>query len=106
VANELGAGNGKGARFATIVATLTSLVIGLFFWVLVMGLHDKFALIFTSSAVVLDAVNNLAILLAFTILLNSIQPVLSGTKAQLDCFCHLGPVAQCFLTYGMGFLNY
>ncbi|CAM0871818.1 unnamed protein product [Alopecurus aequalis] len=78
VANELGAGNGKGARFATIVSTLTSLVIGLFFWVLVMGLHDKFALIFTSSAVVLDAVNNLAILLAFTILLNSIQPVLSG----------------------------
>jgi MATE family multidrug resistance protein len=45
-----------------------------------MGLHDKFALIFTSSAVVLDAVNNLAILLAFTILLNSIQPVLSGTQ--------------------------
>lgn len=44
-----------------------------------MGLHDKLALIFTSSAVVLDAVNNLAILLAFTILLNSIQPVLSGT---------------------------
>ncbi|VAI09713.1 unnamed protein product [Triticum turgidum subsp. durum] len=78
VANELGAGNGKGARFATIVSSLTSLVIGLFFWVLIMGLHDKLALIFTSSAVVLDAVNNLAILLAFTILLNSIQPVLSG----------------------------
>ncbi|KAM3315837.1 hypothetical protein ACQJBY_034145 [Aegilops geniculata] len=78
VANELGAGNGKGARFATIVSSLTSLVIGLFFWVLIMSLHDKLALIFTSSAVVLDAVNNLAILLAFTILLNSIQPVLSG----------------------------
>lgn len=81
MANELGAGNGKGARFATIVSSVTSLVIGLFFWVLIMSLHDKFALIFTSSAVVLDAVNNLAILLAFTILLNSIQPVLSGTHA-------------------------
>ncbi|CAN6285402.1 unnamed protein product [Urochloa humidicola] len=34
VANELGAGNGKGARFATIVSSVTSLVIGLFFWVL------------------------------------------------------------------------
>jgi len=53
VANELGAGNGKGARFATIVSSITSLVIGLFFWVLIMGLHDKFALIFTSSSVVL-----------------------------------------------------
>ncbi|KAL5218169.1 hypothetical protein ABZP36_018853 [Zizania latifolia] len=78
VANELGAGNGKGARFATIVSSVTSLVIGLFFWVLIVGLHDKFALIFTSSAVVLEAVDNLAVLLAFTILLNSIQPVLSG----------------------------
>ncbi|PWZ54129.1 Protein DETOXIFICATION 27 [Zea mays] len=78
VANELGAGNGEGARFATIVSTVTSLVIGLFFWVLIMGLHDKYALIFTSSPVVLDAVDHLSVLLAFTILLNSIQPILSG----------------------------
>ncbi|XP_039779585.1 protein DETOXIFICATION 27-like isoform X3 [Panicum virgatum] len=78
VANELGAGNGAGARFATIVSSVTSLVIGLFFWVLIMGLHDKFAFIFTSSSVVLDAVDHLSVLLAFTVLLNSIQPVLSG----------------------------
>ncbi|KAG2542875.1 protein DETOXIFICATION 27-like [Panicum virgatum] len=78
VANELGAGNGRAARFATIVSSVTSLVIGLFFWVLIMGLHDKFAFIFTSSSVVLDAVDHLSVLLAFTVLLNSIQPVLSG----------------------------
>ncbi|PUZ42464.1 hypothetical protein GQ55_9G584700 [Panicum hallii var. hallii] len=78
VANELGAGNGRGARFATIVSSITSLVIGLFFWVLIMGLHNKFAIIFTSSSVVLDAVDHLSVLLAFTVLLNSIQPVLSG----------------------------
>ncbi|XP_020104248.1 protein DETOXIFICATION 27-like isoform X3 [Ananas comosus] len=78
VANELGAGNGKGARFATIVSVVTSIIIGLFFCVLIMSLHDKFALIFTSSEVVLEAVDKLSILLAFTILLNSIQPVLSG----------------------------
>ncbi|PAN31411.1 hypothetical protein PAHAL_5G417700 [Panicum hallii] len=78
VANELGAGNGKGAKFAAIVSSTTSMVIGLFFWVLIMGLHDKIALIFTTSAAVLDAVDKLSLLLAFTILLNSIQPVLSG----------------------------
>jgi multidrug resistance protein, MATE family len=83
VANELGAGNGKGARFATVVSSTTSLVIGLVFWVLIMAFHNKFALVFTSSAVVLDAVDNLAVLLAFTILLNSIQPVLSGTSMGL-----------------------
>jgi MATE family multidrug resistance protein len=78
VANELGAGNGKGAKFAAAVSSTTSLVIGIFFWTLIMGLHDKIALIFTTSAVVLDAVDELSLLLAFTILLNSIQPVLSG----------------------------
>lgn len=78
VANELGAGNGKGARFATIVSVATSLVIGLLFCILIMALHDKFAFIFTTSSVVLDAVDHLSILLAFTILLNSVQPVLSG----------------------------
>ncbi|TVU25985.1 hypothetical protein EJB05_28509 [Eragrostis curvula] len=78
VANELGAGNGRGARFAAIVSSMTSLAIGVFFWVIIMFLHDKIALIFTSSTVVLDAVDKLSVLLAFTILLNSIQPVLSG----------------------------
>lgn len=78
VANELGAGNGKGARFATIVAVTTSSVIGLFFWLLIMLFHNELALIFTNSEPVLEAVSRLALLLAFTILLNSVQPVLSG----------------------------
>ncbi|CAK9169708.1 unnamed protein product [Ilex paraguariensis] len=78
VANELGAGNGKGAKFATIVSVITSIVIGLFFWLLIMIFHNELALIFSSSKPVLEAVNNLSILLAFTILLNSVQPVLSG----------------------------
>ncbi|XP_050905408.1 protein DETOXIFICATION 27 [Lathyrus oleraceus] len=78
VANELGAGNGKGAKFATIVALLTSSAIGVFFWVLIVALHKKLGYIFTTSKHVLDEVDNLSLLLAFTILLNSIQPVLSG----------------------------
>lgn len=78
VANELGAGNGKGAKFATIVSVVTSSLIGLFFWLLIMIYHKEIALIFTSSEVILQAVNELSILLAFTILLNSIQPVFSG----------------------------
>ncbi|PWA84973.1 multi antimicrobial extrusion protein [Artemisia annua] len=78
VANELGAGNGKGAKFATIVAILHSAVIGIVFCVLIVVFHNQFALIFTSSKVVLDAVKEMAWLLGFTILLNSIQPVISG----------------------------
>jgi MATE family multidrug resistance protein len=83
VANELGAGNGKGAKFATIVSVLTSIVIGLFFWLLIMIFHNKFALIFSSSKPVLEEVNKLSVLLAFTILLNSVQPGLSGNHSCL-----------------------
>ncbi|CAN0897645.1 Protein DETOXIFICATION 27 [Linum grandiflorum] len=78
VANELGAGNGKGARFATIVSVVQSIIIGVFFWMLILIYSDKIGWIFTDSKVVLDAVNQLSILLAFTILLNSVQPILSG----------------------------
>ncbi|GFY87425.1 MATE efflux family protein [Actinidia rufa] len=78
VANELGAGNGKGAKFATAVAVTTSAVIGVFFWLLIMIFHNEIALIFSSSKPVLEAVSKLSVLLAFTILLNSVQPILSG----------------------------
>lgn len=93
MANELGAGNGKGARFATIVAVMSSAVIGLVFFVVVMILHDKLAYIFTNSSQVIHAVDKLAALLAFSILLNSVQPVLSGnyisTKLMLILYYFL-----------------
>ncbi|KAE9609063.1 hypothetical protein Lal_00020283 [Lupinus albus] len=78
VANELGAGNAKGAKFATYVSVVQSSVIGVIFCVIIMIFHDQFAYIFTSSPVVLQAVDKMSFLLAATILLNSIQPVLSG----------------------------
>lgn len=78
VANELGAGNAKGAKFATTVSVLTSLVVGLLFWSMIMAFHKKFAMIFTCSPSVIAMVNELAVLLAFTVLVNCIQPVLSG----------------------------
>ncbi|XP_048334647.2 protein DETOXIFICATION 27 isoform X2 [Ziziphus jujuba] len=78
VANELGAGNGRGAKFAVIVSVTTSIIIGLFFWLLIMIFHNELALIFSTSKPVLKEVSKLAILLAFTVLLNSVQPILSG----------------------------
>ncbi|KAJ9170408.1 hypothetical protein P3X46_018518 [Hevea brasiliensis] len=78
VANELGAGNGKGAKFATVVSVTTSIIMGLIFCVLIMIFHDQLAWIFTTSVPVLNAVSQLSVLLAFTVLLNSVQPILSG----------------------------
>lgn len=78
VANELGAGNGKGAVFATKVSVVTSTVIGLVLFILILIFQKQLALIFTSSTLVLQEVDKLSFLLALTILLNSVQPVLSG----------------------------
>ncbi|PIN05548.1 putative membrane protein, predicted efflux pump [Handroanthus impetiginosus] len=78
VANELGAGNGKGAKFATIVSVTESTIIGLIFSLLIMFFHNEFALIYTTSKPVLEAVSKLSILLALTVLLNGVQPILSG----------------------------
>ncbi|KAM3360533.1 hypothetical protein P3S68_020245 [Capsicum galapagoense] len=107
VANELGAGNGRGAKFATEVAVTQSIVIGLIFWILIIFFHNELALIFTTSKPVLEAVHKLAILLAFTVLLNSVQPILSGVAVgsgwqayvayiNLGCYYLLG-VPLCFI---------
>ncbi|KAL6184670.1 hypothetical protein ACLB2K_046070 [Fragaria x ananassa] len=97
VANELGAGNGQAAKFAAKVAVAESSFISLFFCVLIVALLDKFAYIFTSSTDVLLAVDNLSYLLAVTILLNGVQPVLSGVAvgsgwqawvAYVNLFCY------------------
>ena len=119
MANELGAGNGKGAKFATMVSVMTSIVIGLFFWLLIMMFHNEIALIFSSSKAVLEAVNKLSLLLAFTILLNSVQPVLSGNCHvnlsflfffKKNYFEHLifkmFKVPTCFLVYQISFISF
>lgn len=80
VANELGAGNGKAAKFAVKVSVVQSSIIGVFFCALILIFNNQFAMLFTSSTDVLNAVDKLSYLLAFTILLNSVQPVLSGIR--------------------------
>ncbi|KAL3340155.1 hypothetical protein AABB24_028665 [Solanum stoloniferum] len=78
VANELGAGNGNRAKFATKVALLNTLALGILFWSIVTVFPDKLSMIFTSSIPVIEMVGGFAFLLATTILCNCVQPVLSG----------------------------
>ncbi|KAK1300120.1 Protein TRANSPARENT TESTA 12 [Acorus calamus] len=78
VSNELGAGNARGAKFSVIVVSLTSVVIGAVIMALVLVTGHEFPPLFTSSPAVAREVTRLSGLLAFTILLNSLQPVLSG----------------------------
>ncbi|KAL5076282.1 hypothetical protein RYX36_015266 [Vicia faba] len=78
VANELGAGKWKSAKFAMQVSLVQSTVIGLIFCILIVIFKREFAYIFTSSTHVLQTVNDMSILLGVSIVLNSVQPVLSA----------------------------
>lgn len=78
VSNELGSGSSKAAKFSILITVLTSLCIGFLLFIVFLFLRGRLAYIFTESHKVAAEVANLSPLLAFSILLNSVQPVLSG----------------------------
>ncbi|GAV57459.1 MatE domain-containing protein [Cephalotus follicularis] len=113
VSNELGKGNAKAARFAIKAILGTSLCIGLFFWALCLAFGRQISYLFTSNEEVAEYVSNLSVLLSFSILLNSIQPVLTGVAVgaglqsrvavvNLGCYYLVGIPVGALLGYVAG----
>ncbi|KAJ4967128.1 hypothetical protein NE237_018977 [Protea cynaroides] len=90
ISNELGSGRPRAAKFSIVVVVLTSALIGVAFQTTILLLRNVYALPFTNSPEVARAVSHHAVLFSFTLLLNSVQPVLTGLPlgfllgAQLD----------------------
>ncbi|KAK4484470.1 hypothetical protein RD792_007053 [Penstemon davidsonii] len=78
IANELGSGNSKAAKFSIATTVTTSISIGFVLFVFFLLYRGRIAYLFTESRDVVSTVAHLSPLLAFSILLNSVQPVLSG----------------------------
>ncbi|GMY20009.1 Protein TRANSPARENT TESTA 12 [Fagus crenata] len=78
VSNELGRGNAKAAKFSIKVILGTSISIGVIFWILCLAFGNKISYMFTSDEEVAEEISSLSTLLAFSMLLNSVQPVLTG----------------------------
>ncbi|KAJ7971999.1 Protein DETOXIFICATION [Quillaja saponaria] len=78
VSNELGRGSAKAAKFAIVTIVITSFVIGFALFLFFLFFRERLAYIFTTNQDVAAAVGDLSPLLAVSMLLNSIQPVLSG----------------------------
>lgn len=115
VSNELGAGNAQIAKFAVKVVSATSVSIGVVCMAVVFATRDYFPYLFTSSEAVAEETTNLAILLGVTVLLNSLQPVLSGVAVgagwqsivayiNIGCYYIVGLPAGILLgfTFGLG----
>uniref|UniRef100_R7W7M1 Protein DETOXIFICATION n=1 Tax=Aegilops tauschii TaxID=37682 RepID=R7W7M1_AEGTA len=78
VSNELGSGRPRAAMHAVVVVIAESLLIGLVCMALVLIFRDNFAIIYTSDLELQHAVSKIAGLLGLTMVLNSVQPVVSG----------------------------
>ncbi|AAF97344.1 Hypothetical Protein [Arabidopsis thaliana] len=113
VSNELGSGNPKGAKFATLTAVFTSLSLGIVLFFVFLFLRGRVSYIFTTSEAVAAEVADLSPLLAFSILMNSVQPVLSGvavgagwqgyvTYVNLACYYLVGIPIGIILGYVVG----
>ncbi|XP_022737509.1 protein DETOXIFICATION 35-like [Durio zibethinus] len=102
VSNELGLGHPRAAKYSVYVTVLQSLFIGLFCMVVLVITRDHFAVIFTSSEEMQRAVAHLAYLLGVTMVLNSVQPVISGVAVgggwqTLVAYINLG----CYYVFGL-----
>ncbi|RYR40435.1 hypothetical protein Ahy_A09g046191 isoform A [Arachis hypogaea] len=102
VSNELGLGHPRAAKYSVYVITLQSFLIGILCMVAVLVFRDSFAVIFTSSKPLQESVAKLAYLLSVTMILNSIQPVISGVAVgggwqALVAYINVG----CYYVFGL-----
>ena len=81
VSNELGAGNPKSAAFSVVLVNLVSFIIAVIEAIVVLSLRHVISYAFTGGATVAKEVSDLCPFLAVTLILNGVQPVLSGKSS-------------------------
>ncbi|KAL0404698.1 UNVERIFIED_CONTAM: protein DETOXIFICATION 24 [Sesamum radiatum] len=104
IANELGRGDAKAAKFSIRVLMSTSVAIGLFFWILCMVFSNKLGYLFTNKEEVAQTVSDLSLLLAFTVLLGIAVGAGLQTKValiNLICFYVIGLPIGAVLGYAI-----
>ncbi|KAL0400724.1 UNVERIFIED_CONTAM: protein DETOXIFICATION 35 [Sesamum latifolium] len=78
VSNELGLGHARATKYSVYMTVFQSLLIGIVCMIVILAARDYIAVIFTDSENMRQAVSHLSGLLGITMLLNSVQPVISG----------------------------
>ncbi|XP_057530901.1 protein DETOXIFICATION 35-like isoform X2 [Amaranthus tricolor] len=102
VSNELGLQHPRAAKFSVYVTILQSLFIGLFCMFLLFVAGDKIISIYTNSDELHQAVAKLAWLLDLSMLLNSVQPVISGVAVGVGWQGSVGYInLACFYLFGL-----
>ncbi|XP_070025972.1 protein DETOXIFICATION 35-like [Nicotiana sylvestris] len=102
VSNELGQGHPRATKYSVYIAVLQCFLIGILCMVIVLLARNHLAIIFSSSKDMQEAVGGLAFLLGITMVLNSVQPVISGVAIgggwqALVAYINLG----CYYLFGL-----
>ncbi|XP_072964747.1 protein DETOXIFICATION 35-like [Typha angustifolia] len=102
VSNELGSGRPRATKYAVMVVVIQSLALGLLAMAIILVSRNHFAVIFTGDKELQRAVAKIAYLLAVTMVLNSVQPVISGVAVGggwqgLVAYINLG----CYYIFGL-----
>ncbi|GJR83861.1 protein DETOXIFICATION 40 [Tanacetum coccineum] len=107
IGNELGAGNPKAAAFSVGMVTSVSFIIAVVESVIILSVRDVLSYAFTTGETVANEVSDLCPLLVITIILNGIQPVLSGVAVGCGWQAYVAYVnIACYYVVGipLGFL--
>lgn len=91
VSNELGGGHPRTAKFSLVVAVISSFIVGVFISLILIIFRNQYPALFSSDSEVQALVKQLTPLLATCIVINNIQPVLSGVA--------IGAGWQAFVAY-------
>ncbi|GLT52535.1 hypothetical protein SLA2020_258700 [Shorea laevis] len=113
VSNELGAGHPKSAAFSSLIATSSCFIISVICAIVVYMFRNVISYAFTSGTTVAEAVAELSPLLAPSIILSGIQPVLSGVAVgcgwqafvayvNVGCYYIIGIPLGCLLGFKLG----
>ncbi|XP_078162026.1 protein DETOXIFICATION 41-like isoform X2 [Carex rostrata] len=78
IGKELGAGHPRLAKFSAIVALITTIAISVVVTALILVLTTQLTMLFTYNTDVIAEVKDLSPLMAISIMLNGIHPILSG----------------------------
>ncbi|GFP86685.1 dead-box ATP-dependent RNA helicase 21 [Phtheirospermum japonicum] len=84
IANELRRGDAKATKFSIKVLITTSVVIGVFFTIIFLVFGHNIGYLFMNDVEVAKTVSELSLLLAISVLLNCIYPVLLGYFDIMD----------------------
>ncbi|KAL8032837.1 hypothetical protein ABFX02_13G123100 [Erythranthe guttata] len=110
VGNEIGAGHPKSAAFSVVVVNSVSFTVAVVEAIVVLSQRHVISYIFTGGETVANAVSDLCPFLAVTLLLNGLQPVLSGVAVgcgwqayvayvNIGCYYVVGIPIGCLLGF-------